>query len=133
MRNSVDYAKAFVVAVTLVTFYLWHNAEENVRLFLGACLIAQLATLIGLSTRYNPLIFLGHVAFLVSMWLGSWLLTNVELGFVAILCAVVLASRRWFDGCLLSQARGENNTWDSTGDLLYALPLIVSACRMGRD
>lgn len=125
------FFETFIWSVTGFTLIrLATTSNDNTFLFLGICVLGQIAAITGMRTKCNLYIFISHIMFTSSLWIGSILTSDVELSLIAFLSAFTLLTRHILGYCMFSKARRVRTTNDIRYDVFYAVPLILSLHRL---
>lgn len=98
--------------------------------FLVLISVASIITIYGISTDHSYLVAITHYLFIFLVYFGSVFVTEYALGFVAILSAVALFTRMYYNKCIFSEAYRETGDRNVLTDLTYIAPLIVIGIRI---
>lgn len=85
-----------------------------------------MATMVGIVCDSFLLIQVGHVGFVVALYIGAITLCLPDLWLVKILCITAVVTRRLFNGCLLDLVSQRTYTNHRSVDPVFLFPLVLS-------
>lgn len=92
---------------------------------LAFALMMQAITLVGLRASCDDLIQLGHVGFVVTLWVGAILFPERDQWLVRALSLVALLTRWGLGVCLFDDATGSDSTSSRWWDALFVGPVVL--------
>lgn len=99
--------------------------------FYRACMLFQCTTLVGIALRLPLLIQAGHLAFVVLLYVGSFLLPMTDVWLAPCLSVVTLLTRKLFGDCLFDLASQTTLVHvDGLADLYFTGPLVIACVRI---
>lgn len=122
MITEKSYFLGFVACITALTTV---RLVQRPSPLLVVCLVAQLLALCGLTFDFHNLTRMGHVAFTVMLWVGSFTSRTVESALIVFLATFTLITRHVLGHCMFAHARGSSDTNDARYDALYVLPILI--------